>query len=227
MNKIILSLLVSFATIATSYARGGWTGYVLTVGLGQATGVEAVITMPQLGQTSTARTCDVWVGIGGFPINGKQYLSLQQTGFQVDEQFNGGLFEQYYFPWTELYPKNAEFFNTDTDYAGGFALVGSRVKVRVEVTDVKRGNFVFTLTNLDTGAVLSRSGRTRSADRGTVEWIIEDNTQFPFPVFQGITFSECKYAVNGVWYNLTSAQWVNQVGLPFAPIANSSFVITQ
>ncbi len=227
-NTLSLLLFSSFLLVVRANAAS-WTGYVVTTGVDTATSVECVITIPTLPATGVNASVDAWVGIGGFPIDGKQYLALQQIGFQCDEQTNDttGQPAQYNWMWTEMYPKGPVFKpeSGPGTYDADYAFAGQRVRLRVDYGG--RGRFTLTSLNLDTGEVYTVNGRSNSASRGTVEFIVEGTLSFIPPPPWSITFSECRYAVNGVWYPLTSAQWVNQLGLPFATLSNQTFTITR
>ncbi|VVB84316.1 Peptidase A4 family protein [uncultured archaeon] len=137
-----------------SFTSTNWGGYAVTSS--GVTDVKGSWIVPPATCSGGSQYSSFWVGIDGFNSN-----TVEQTGTDSD-CFNG---VATYYAWYEFYPKFSVTIKSMTvkpgDYMSG------------EVTYIGTNKFKVTITDINTSATFSTTGKVNSAQRNSAEWIAE------------------------------------------------------
>jgi Peptidase A4 family len=140
---------------ATTSVSSNWAGYAVTGRtFRHVTGTWVV---PTLDCSSGAGYSAAWVGLGGYAETSQ---ALEQTGTEADCNGRGAA---HYSAWYELVPSPA--------VTGGMTVrAGDRISASVDVLGTR---VRLHLSNLTTGASLTKSARMSSPETSSAEWIVE------------------------------------------------------
>jgi Peptidase A4 family len=163
-----------------------WSGYAVT-GSGGAD-VKGTWTQPSVscspGENSWSSP---WVGIDGDTSN-----TVEQIGTDSDCR-NGS---PIYYAWYEMYPKGLVTLSLAVHPGDSFT---------GEVTGSSSGNFVLTLRNGNTGALLFQTTQSsKRARRSSVEWIMEGPSSGLLSNFGSVPFGAASATIGGTTANLGS-----------------------